>query len=55
VAPAHGQVATAPELKAAFLLNFVKFTTWPARTPSGDAKIAMCVVGDAPSPAPSTS
>jgi len=46
VAPAYAQVATAPELKAAFLLNFVKFTNWPASvTPDGGA-LTMCVVGD---------
>lgn len=40
------QVATAPELKAAFLCNFVKFTTWPATMPA-DTPIRMCVLGDA--------
>jgi hypothetical protein len=45
--PAAGQVATAPELKAAFLLNFVKFTTWPAAALGGEGPIRMCVLGDA--------
>jgi len=33
-------------VKAAFLLNFVKFTTWPAI--KSDARLSMCVVGDEP-------
>jgi hypothetical protein len=44
--PAYAQVATAPELKAAFLLNFMKFTTWPASVTADGADLRMCVVGD---------
>jgi len=44
--PVHAQVATAPELKAAFLLNFVKFTSWPARVTPDGADLTMCVIGD---------
>jgi hypothetical protein len=38
------QNATAPELKAAFLYNFAKFTEWPELEP--DAGITLCVVDD---------
>jgi len=44
--PGQAQVATAPELKAAFLLNFVKFTTWPLSVAPDRADLTMCVVGD---------
>ena len=44
--PLQAQVASAPELKAAFLLNFVKFTTWPASVSPDGADLTMCVVGD---------
>jgi hypothetical protein len=44
--PLQAQVATAPELKAAFLLNFVKFTTWPANVAPAGAALTMCVAGD---------
>jgi hypothetical protein len=44
--PVLAQVATAPELKAAFLLNFVKFTSWPASVAPDGANLTMCVVGD---------
>ena len=38
------QEVTAPALKAAYLFNFVKFTTWPDDAlPDGDA-LSMCVV-----------
>jgi hypothetical protein len=43
--PVQAQVATAPELKAAFLLNFVKFTSWPASVAPDGADLTMCVVG----------
>ena len=33
-------------VKAAFLLNFVKFTTWPAI--KSDTPLSMCVTGDEP-------
>jgi len=43
----EGQTASAPELKAAYLLNFIRFTTWPEASLSlGDAFVA-CVSGDA--------
>jgi hypothetical protein len=44
--PLQAQVATAPEVKAAYLLNFVKFTTWPASVAPDGADLTMCVVGD---------
>jgi hypothetical protein len=46
VGPAAGQVATVPELTAAFLFNFVKFTTWPASALPDGVAITMCVIGD---------
>lgn len=46
--PIHAQVATAPELKAAFLVNFVRFTTWPADALPAGAPLSMCVLGDSP-------
>ena len=46
VFPLHAQVATAPEAKAAFLLNFVKFTTWPESVAPDGADLILCVVGD---------
>ena len=42
----HAQVATAPELKAAFLLNFVKYTSWPASVAPDGVDLTMCVIGD---------
>lgn len=41
------QEVTAPALKAAFIFNFVKFTTWPSEALPADAPLVMCVV-DAP-------
>lgn len=41
---AHAQTASAPELKAAFLLNFVKFATWSGVQPG--ASVALCVLDD---------
>jgi hypothetical protein len=38
------QSVSAPELKAAFILNFVKFTEWPAVI---DGPVTICVLGDA--------
>jgi hypothetical protein len=38
-------VATSP-LKAAFLVNFANFTTWPAATLPVDGPIVVCVIGD---------
>jgi hypothetical protein len=44
--PIQAQVATAPEVKAAFLLNFVKFTNWPASVAPDGADLTICVIGD---------
>jgi hypothetical protein len=44
--PVRAQVATAPELKAAFLLNFVRFTNWPVSVAPDGADLTMCIVGD---------
>ena len=38
------QEVTGPALKAAFLFNFVKFTTWPADALADAAPVQMCVV-----------
>ena len=43
-APARAQSATAPELKAALVLNFARFATWPEIGP--DTAIVLCVFGD---------
>ena len=40
------QGVTAPALKAAFLLNFARFTTWPADALPPGGKLAICVSGD---------
>lgn len=40
----HMQEVTGPALKAAFLFNFVKFTTWPAEALAEAAPLQMCVV-----------
>src|SRR3990170_6962673 len=40
------QEVTGPALKAAFLFNFVKFTTWPADVLPEAAPLVMCVVND---------
>lgn len=49
-APAHAQVADTPPdeygLKAAFLLNFASFTTWPAEHIK--PTLLLCVYGDDP-------
>lgn len=42
---AEPQSATASELKAAFVVNFVRFTTWPPRPPGHP--LVVCVIGDA--------
>jgi hypothetical protein len=42
---ASGQDVTAPELKALFIYNFVKFTEWPV-LPASDPFV-LCVIGDA--------
>jgi hypothetical protein len=40
------QDVTTPELTAAFLFNFVKFTTWPADALRDGDSIVVCVNGD---------
>jgi len=40
------QTATAPALKAAYLLNFVRFTEWPAAVLASSAPITLCVVNN---------
>jgi hypothetical protein len=40
------QNASAPALKAAFLVNFAKFAEWPAGTLAPDGAISFCVVGE---------
>jgi hypothetical protein len=42
--PVQAQPVSEAALKAAFLYNFAKFTTWPAETLNGP--LALCVVGD---------
>ena len=39
----HAQVASEPALKAAFLLNFAKFTDWPEDLLAPTAPIVLCV------------
>jgi hypothetical protein len=40
------QTATAPALKAAYLLKFIPFTEWPAVSLAPGGAIALCVVND---------
>jgi len=42
---ALAQDVTEPALKAAFIYNFARFTTWPADVPAGDA-FTICVLND---------
>lgn len=42
----EAQHASAPELIAAYLLNFVKFTTWPEEHLPAGARIVICVLDD---------
>jgi hypothetical protein len=42
MASAVAQTITAPTLKAAFLLNFAKFTEWPARDPGLPIRVCVC-------------
>lgn len=44
--PAVAQDVTEPALKAAFIYNFARFTTWPADLPASDSFV-ICVLGDA--------
>lgn len=46
-ARAGGEIAAAEQLKAAFVMNFVKFVEWPGRRVRPDAgPIAIAVLGD---------
>jgi hypothetical protein len=45
--PTYAQVANEATVKAAFLLNFARFTTWPATTNFAEG-IQICAVGTAP-------
>jgi hypothetical protein len=40
------QGVSTPALKAAFLLNFVKFTEWPNDALPAGAPLSLCVLGD---------
>ena len=42
---AVAQDVTEPALKAAFIYNFARFTTWPADAPPGDSFV-ICVLND---------
>jgi hypothetical protein len=42
---AIAQDVTEPALKAAFIYNFARFTTWPAEAPAGDSFV-ICVLND---------
>jgi hypothetical protein len=42
----RSQAASAPELKASFLLRFARFTTWPVAILPDDRKLSICVSGD---------
>lgn len=44
--PAFSQSASEAELKAAFLLNFARFTEWPPESPAPDGTRVLCVLGD---------
>jgi hypothetical protein len=41
----RAQARTDPELKAAFLLNFAKFTVWPPESLPGSSPLIACVLG----------
>jgi hypothetical protein len=43
--PAVAQDVTEPALKAAFIYNFARFTTWPADAPGSDSFV-ICVLND---------
>ena len=43
---AVAQDVTEPALKAAFIYNFARFTTWPSDLPATDSFV-ICVLGDA--------
>jgi hypothetical protein len=45
-ARATAQPVSAPDLRAAFLFNFVKFTAWPSDALPGSAPLVVCIAGD---------
>jgi hypothetical protein len=45
-AAVRAQSIAAPALKAAFLLNFARFTEWPADTVREGSPLVLCVDGD---------
>ena len=40
------QSTSAPDMKAAYLLNFARFVDWPADTPPAGSPLIMCIVND---------
>ncbi len=47
--PAFGQNLAEYSVKAAFLLNFARYTEWPARDAAAhDRKLTLCIIGDDP-------
>ena len=40
------QSTSAPDMKAAYLLNFARFVEWPADTPPPGSPLIMCIVND---------
>jgi hypothetical protein len=45
-AQGYAQTAAASDVKAAFIYNFAKFTTWPADLHDAAKSPALCVLGD---------
>ena len=48
VIPAQSQRPSEYEVKAAYLLNFLKFVQWPNSTAGSDNTISICVLGHDP-------
>jgi hypothetical protein len=46
VTTVHAVAVTPAALKAAFIMNFVKFTEWPQATFPAGAPLVLCVAGD---------
>jgi hypothetical protein len=46
LAGSQDATATAPDLKAAFLINFARFTTWPLDALPAGSSLTICVIGD---------
>src|SRR3970040_1607990 len=44
--PAHAQSVTVPARKAAFLLNFARFTEWPPEALPAGHTLVLCVAND---------